>query len=90
MLRRGLIAVYDNKRATHIQAVYLLTLPLTTSFRLNVDKFWQTNIPWAYPGLDWKLFSLATGGLFSNWWTVQQSDSPVFQLIVSPLRFSAP
>ena len=35
---RELIAVYD-KRTTRIQAVYLLTLPLTASSRLNVDNF---------------------------------------------------
>jgi len=45
MLLRGLIAADGNKRTTRIHAIYLLTLPLTTSFRLNVDKFWQTNIP---------------------------------------------
>jgi hypothetical protein len=62
---RELIAVYD-KRTTRIQAVYLSTLPLTASSRINVDKFWQTNIPWTFPELGWNLFSLATGGLFSS------------------------
>jgi len=74
MLLSGLIAVYDNKGTTRIQAVYLLSLPLTTSFRLNVDKSlaneYSMNV--SRTGLE-VVFT-------RNCWTVHQSEWPVFQL----------